>query len=73
VDVAASLVVVVALLGPSAICVLKGKYATAMFGVLGPGIPLVGALRLAKPSSWWARRFYSGDKAANASVRFARS
>ena len=45
----------------SVICVLKGKYRTALFGVFVPGVALIGAIRLARPSSIWARWRY-GDK-----------
>jgi hypothetical protein len=36
----------------------KGKARTAMFGVIVPVLALFGALRLARPGSLWARRFY---------------
>ncbi|MEU3981938.1 hypothetical protein AB0F77_17845 [Streptomyces sp. NPDC026672] len=36
----------------------KGKTRTALFGVIIPVVALVGALRLARPGSPWARRFY---------------
>jgi hypothetical protein len=37
---------------------LKGKVKLALFGVLVPPLAFVGAVRLAKPRSWWAKRFY---------------
>ncbi len=37
------------------ICVLKGKYRTALFGLFLPPVGVIGALRLARPSSIWAR------------------
>jgi hypothetical protein len=37
---------------------LKGKLKLALAGVVFPLLAIVGAFRLAKPSSWWARRFY---------------
>jgi hypothetical protein len=37
---------------------LKGKLKLALAGVLFPPFSLVGAFRLAKPRSWWARRLY---------------
>jgi hypothetical protein len=40
---------------------LKGKLKLALAGVVFPLFALVGAVRLAKPSSWWARRFYKPD------------
>ena len=43
------------------ICVLKGKYRTALFGLFLPPVGLIGALRLARPASIWARHRYRGD------------
>ncbi len=40
---------------------LKGKLKLALAGVVFPLFALVGAVRLAKPGSWWARRFYKPD------------
>src|ERR1700744_1101141 len=37
------------------ICVLKGKYRTALFGLFLPLVGATGAVRLARPSSIWAR------------------
>jgi len=37
---------------------LKGKLKLALAGVVLPGLALIGAVRLAKPGSWWGRRFY---------------
>ncbi|WP_230313529.1 hypothetical protein [Nakamurella alba] len=51
----ASLLVLLAL---SVICLLKGKVMTGVIGVVFSPLTLVGTLRLAKPTSWWARRFY---------------
>jgi hypothetical protein len=36
----------------------KGKARTAIFGVIIPIVAVVGAVRLARPTSAWARRFY---------------
>ena len=52
------------------ICLLKGKIATGLISLPVPLIALIGAIRLAKPSSFWARRFYSGRKLARAQERF---
>ncbi|CBG73709.1 MULTISPECIES: hypothetical protein [Streptomyces] len=40
------------------IALAKGKIRTAIFGVVIPFIAVVGAVRLARPTSVWARRFY---------------
>ena len=45
-------------LGVAFVAVLKGKYLLAVAGMLVPIAGLVGAVRLAKPDSAWARRRY---------------
>jgi len=57
------------------IALCKGKLRTALLGVLIPPVAIVGAFRLARPGSPWARRFYRDrPKArAKASVRAKRS
>jgi hypothetical protein len=52
-------------------CVLKGKYRCALFGLFLPPVSLFGALRLARPSSIWARRSYHGKRLADATRRAA--
>ncbi|MEY9489093.1 hypothetical protein RKD26_004887 [Streptomyces calvus] len=42
----------------SLIALSKGKARTAVFGVIVPAVALIGSLRLARPDSPWARRFY---------------
>ncbi|GAA1426210.1 hypothetical protein GCM10009601_34670 [Streptomyces thermospinosisporus] len=42
----------------SLIALSKGKLRLAIFGVIVPVVALIGALRLARPGSPWARRFY---------------
>ncbi|MFD6322025.1 hypothetical protein ACFWOL_03920 [Streptomyces sp. NPDC058442] len=42
----------------SLIALSKGKARIAVFGVIVPVVALIGALRLARPGSPWARRFY---------------
>lgn len=41
------------------VCILKGKLATGLIGIVVPLVAFVGAVRLAKPSSYWARRRYA--------------
>lgn len=41
---------------------LKGKLALGMLSVFVPLLGFVGAIRLAKPTSLWARRFYSSNE-----------
>jgi hypothetical protein len=52
------------------ICLLKGKLATGLVALPVPLLGLIGAIRLAKPSSFWARRFYADPKMAKATARF---
>ena len=63
-------VVIVVHIGYTVICLLKGKLVTGLVGLPIAGISLIGAIRLAKPSSFWARRFYSEAKMVRASERF---
>jgi hypothetical protein len=53
------------------VCVLKGKYRTALFGLFLPPVAVVGAVRLARPNSIWARRRYHGNRLARATHRAA--
>jgi len=41
------------------ICLLKGKIVTGVIGVFIGVVALVGAIRLAKPGSWWAAHRYA--------------
>jgi hypothetical protein len=54
-------------------CWLKGKRGFVFLGVFIPFVWLIGAIRLAKPTSHWATRWYSDAKMAAAEQRFARS
>jgi hypothetical protein len=55
-------------------CLLKDKMLISVIGFLTGafGVPVLayGALRLAQPQSFWARRFYAGDKLERASMRY---
>ncbi len=55
-----------------AVCILKGKLTVAMVGLFFPFVALVGALRLAKPTSAWARRRYRPEspRLRRSKVRF---
>lgn len=50
---------------------LKGKAKVGTLGIFLPGLALFGAIRLAAPTSLWARRFYSPDKLARSRARAA--
>lgn len=53
------------------ICVLKGKYRCALFGLFLPPVGLFGALRLARPASIWARHNYGARRMEEAARRAA--
>jgi hypothetical protein len=55
------------------IAAAKHRLVHALFGIFVPFLPLYAALRLAKPRSIWAKRFYGErrpDKQARAEHRF---
>jgi hypothetical protein len=56
----------------SVICLLKGKITTGIIGTVIGFVAIVGALRLAKPGSWWATRRYASRprRAARAARRY---
>jgi hypothetical protein len=56
----------------SIICLLKGKITTGVIGIVVSVVALVGAVRLAKPGSWWATRHYASrpQRAARAAGRY---
>jgi hypothetical protein len=53
------------------ICVLKGKYRCALFGLFLPPVGLYGSLRLARPASIWARHNYGAKRLDEATRRAA--
>src|SRR6478609_8874330 len=57
---------------PAVISIVKGKLVTAALGLVYPPIGVVGAIRLAKPGSWWARHLYptGGRRRDRADRRF---
>lgn len=63
-------VVVCALLGFGVVCAMKGKWVFFALGWFTGIFWIVGALRLAKPGSWWARRWYGERELAQAQRRF---
>jgi hypothetical protein len=54
----------------AAVCFLKGKRFAGIVGLFAPAVALVGAVRLAKPGSRWARR-YERTKLERSRARFA--
>ena len=54
----------------AAVCFVKGKIATGLIGIVVPLVAMVGAFRLAKPASVWARRRYRDKKLGRSRQRF---
>jgi hypothetical protein len=61
-------------LGFAAVAALKGKFYAALIGIFIPPASFVAAIRLAKPDSAWARRFYAegSKKLERSRARFGR-
>jgi hypothetical protein len=66
------LMLILGLLSLAVICAMKGKWVFFVLGWFSGIFWLVGASRLALPYSFWARRWYSDAKMADARRRFAR-
>lgn len=56
----------------TAVCLAKGKYISAAIGFFFWPVGLVGAVRLARPRSRWARRRYGPELMARAHARYDR-
>ena len=57
----------------STLAILKGKPLLGLIGIFIPLVSLLGAIRLASPGSWWARRIYgTGRKRERAQARWTR-
>jgi hypothetical protein len=54
----------------AAVTLAKGKLMLSLVAVFVPVAGLVGAFRLAKPRSLWAKRFYDEQKVRRATARF---
>ena len=65
------LVVVGLHVAAAVVTALKGKPWFLLLGLLITWFWVFGSFRLAKPQSWWSRRFYSGDKLQLSRVRFS--
>ena len=51
----------------------KGKYKMTLFGIFIPLVAIVAAIRLARPNSRWAKRWYSDARRDKATRRAAKS
>jgi hypothetical protein len=58
------------LLGLAAICAMKGKWVFFVLGWFSGIFWIVGAWRIAKPNSFWARRRYGDVELTEAQLRF---
>ena len=63
------LALIVLIVVPPVVCWLKGKRLWATLGFI-TGWHWIPVFRLAKPSSWWARKYYTRDKLARSNARF---
>ena len=55
-----------------AVCLYKGKVELAVLGAFVPFLALVAAIRLGRPDSRWAQRFYGRERMERARVRTER-
>jgi len=55
------------------VCLLKGKIVMGLLGLPAPLFSYIGAIRLAKPESFWARRFYGEKRMDRATERHSRN
>ncbi|MCT4355324.1 hypothetical protein M5362_19505 [Streptomyces sp. Je 1-79] len=51
------------------ITLVKGKFRLAVLGTLVPFVAIIGAVRLARPGSWWSKRLYRRRHRARARSR----
>ncbi len=70
-SISGTAVAVALILGLAVICFAKGRLLLGVIGVFVPVVALIGALRLAHPSSLWARRRYSRPHLERATARFS--
>jgi hypothetical protein len=54
-----------------AVCAAKDRVILGVLGIFVPVVAMAGAVRLARPASFWARRFYGQAKLERARSRFA--
>jgi hypothetical protein len=66
------LIVIGGLLGLAVMCAMKGKWIFFVLGWFSGIFWIIGASRLGKPHSYWARRRYGDLEIAEAERRFSR-
>jgi hypothetical protein len=67
----ATAVVAAAVLGLTILCFMKGRILLGVVGLFVPAVSVWGAVRMAQPSSPWARRRYSPARLERSRARFA--
>jgi hypothetical protein len=67
----ATAVVVAAVLALTIMCFMKGRILLGVVGLFVPAVAVWGAVRMAQPTSPWARRRYSSGRLERARARFA--
>jgi hypothetical protein len=67
----ATAMVVAVVLGLTVTCFIKGRILLGVLGLFVPVAALLGAARMARPTSPWARRWYSPERLARSQARFA--
>jgi hypothetical protein len=61
----------IAVLAPLVITTMKGQWVLLIAGFVTVGfVWLIAACRLAKPGSYWARRYYGPEKLARSRARY---
>jgi hypothetical protein len=73
VSISGTAVTIAVVLAIVAVCAAKDRVILAVIGMFIPIVGVVGAVRLGRPSSPWARRFYDPAKLDRARKRFAGS
>jgi hypothetical protein len=68
---ATTAVVVAAVLGLTIMCFMKGRILLGVVGLFAPAVAVWGAVRMAQPTSPWARRRYSSERLERSRARFA--
>jgi hypothetical protein len=69
VTTAALLLAVLVWIAAGVVTLLKRKWGSLVVGLAFTPVWIVSALRLARPDSWWARRFYSDERRERARRR----
>ncbi len=57
-------------LGLAGVCALKGKWGFVVLGFLLPLLWVIGAVKVAKPRSWWAKQYYGDATMSEAQQHF---